>query len=501
MSYIDPKIGSFIEFSDQGVKNSIVVGNIENSETKELNAVFKSISDIAFFDTGILPLDGSGTLMIRQALGHSQVVFQHAPGICRVIWGGSEGDSEAVHYDLAMPYRIVIGDFVDNEFYGARHFYSPSPITSLDQALFHVNLPNLNCKGYGNGNGVGWICLYHNKPSISHLNLGQKIANLIERTGGTEAYNDANMNETDGPRFYAEMYENNPEYRYLWDPELWEHKSSEEGSSWTLDGSLWIPVIVQNMDNQTKHYDGEDGSYYTLRMAVDGKYRAYYSDPNTPKNYQKFIREDLELPDDKTVFVKIQSAFKKAENKILKETQTHQPIIPFSDKFINCKLCNEIHGSDHVVAFENGYACESCAEEKLVICVSCDTHKHYADMAFYNNNFHCSSCVTLFQCKKCYSFHENEHSIINNEMCTACSKVEQCSNCLIPRDIEDLMHIEHIDPYTKDSMSSKLCPYCVTEYIICECKTLVHKSDVYVLENNQSFKSVCKNCHDQLVLS
>jgi hypothetical protein len=500
MSYVDPKIGSFIELSDQGVKNSIVVGNIENTETKELNAVFKSISDIAFFDTGILPLDGSGTLMIRQALGHCQVVFQHTPGVYRVIWGGSEGDTEAVHYDLAMPYRIVIGDFVDNEFFGARHFYSPTPITSLDQVLFHVNLPNLNCKGYGNGNGVGWICLYHNKPSISHLNLGQKIANLVERAGGTEAYNDANMKETDGPRFYAEKYENNIEYNYLWDPEAWEGKSSQEGADWTLDGSLWIPVIVKDIDDQTKHYDGEDGSYYTLRMAVDGKYRAYYGDQNTPKNYQKFIREDLEPPSNKDVLTKIQSAFRSAESKTIKTAEEHKPLIPFSDHITSCKLCGEIYGSSNVISFENGYACTWCAEEKLAICVSCDTHKHYADMAFYNENFHCSSCVTLFQCQKCYSFHEDEESLISNDMCVACTKVEHCSNCSYPTAVEDLALIEHLDPFTQEMSLAKLCSDCVTEYSICQCKSLVYKENIQYLDDNYS-QPVCKSCYAKLVLS
>lgn len=498
MSDVDQKIGSFIELSDEHAKSSIIVGNIENSESKELNAVFKSISDIAFFDTGILPLDGSGTLMIRQALGHCQVVFQHKPGIYRVIWGGHEGDKEAVHYELAMPYRIVIGDFVDNEFYGARHFYSPTPITNLDQVMFHVNLPNLNCKGYGHGNGVGWICLYHNKPSIASLDLGQKIANLIERAGGGEAYNDANMKETDGPRFYEEKYASNLEFEYLWNPESWESMSLSNGIDWVLDPDLWIPVVVKGLDDQCAHHDGDDGSYLTLRMAVEGKYNAYYGDTHKPKNYQKFIRKDLDSPSNNLVFNKIQSAFKKAQPEVIQEQQIHKPIVPFSSNFATCKICQEVYGSSNVVPFENGSACISCAETVLGTCASCDQHKHYADMAYYKNNFQCSSCVKLFQCKNCFSFHIDETSIINETMCSACTtgSIVECAGCLIPHESEKLTNLNVKDPFSGTVNEIKLCLFCVGEYFLCSCQCLVPINDVIYAENAEF--GVCNSCYNEL---
>ncbi len=393
------------------------VGNIQNVAPKEkrVEDFFYSLKDQAFFDTGLLPLDGSGTLSIRQALGQMQVVFQHAPGIYRVIWGDTEGDQDAGVYDLAMPYRIVIGDFVNGEFYGARHFYSTSPITSKDQILFHVNLPNLNCKGYGKhhggvGNGVGWICLYHNKPSIKDLNIGQKIANLIDRAGGGEAYNDGNMSETDGPRFYKECYEEElqstndfelEEYEHLWNPEAWEYISNKQGYEWTLQPDIWLPVKVKGIDDQQEHY--ESGEFLTLGMAMDGKYRAYYGDPNTPKMYQKFIRPDFEMPTSLDIFQNLTTAFNVSESQeILSSKPNSDPIIPLPQNGFTCIECHKTYdkSSFHTESVD-GVLCEICLHDLYDLCVSCDSHHHYSNLYFYKDNFHCKNCVTLNECPKC----------------------------------------------------------------------------------------------------
>jgi hypothetical protein len=203
-----------------------------------------------------------------------------------VNWGAHEGDSKAKAYYVAQPYRVVIGDFENGNLLGARMFYSPYPITSPNNLLYHVNLPNINCKGY-RGNGVGWICLYH-KDDWSDLPFNEKVSRFIERCSGVETYNDANMSETDGARFYAARSKPS----YISDPALWQQKS-EEGFEWTLDEDLWIPVLVQDIDHQDKHYD--DGEPLTLAMAMLGNYQAYYSDKNIPKMYNVISRSDLSL--------------------------------------------------------------------------------------------------------------------------------------------------------------------------------------------------------------
>jgi hypothetical protein len=279
---------SFVK-NDEGafsLRSTVKSFNLDHVTDKDIVSFYHSFSTYASFDTGLLPLNGTGVLAIRTAGPHTQIVTQHAAGMYYVNWGAHEGDSKAKAYYVAQPYRVVIGDFENGNLLGARMFYSPYPITSPNNLLYHVNLPNINCKGY-RGNGVGWICLYH-KDDWSNLPFNEKVSRFIERCSGVETYNDANMSETDGARFYAARSKPS----YISDPALWQQKS-EEGFEWTLDEDLWIPVLVQDIDHQDKHYD--DGEPLTLAMAMLGNYQAYYSDKNIPKMYNVISRSDLSL--------------------------------------------------------------------------------------------------------------------------------------------------------------------------------------------------------------
>ena len=101
-----------------------------------------------------------------------------------ILTGGSyEGDHEARKYYVAQPYRIVVADLLNGNIYGARTYYSPMPITYPQAPLYHVNLPNINCKGY-RGNSVGWICLYHNED-ISAYPFNEKLVKILDRCSGT----------------------------------------------------------------------------------------------------------------------------------------------------------------------------------------------------------------------------------------------------------------------------------------------------------------------------
>lgn len=278
--------------NDQGayvLRSTVKSFNLEQVTDKDIVSFYQNMSNLAAFDTGLLPLDGTGVLAIRAAGNHMQITVQHKPGLYYVNWGSFEHDRDARTYNVAQPYRIVIGDFVDGQLLGARMFYSPYPITHPEQQLYHVNLPNINCKGY-RGNGVGWICLYL-KEDWSKLPLNEKISRFIERCSGVETYNDANMSETDGTRFYKDR----EMPVYLWNPLEWEKKSLSEGFQWTLDPSIWIPIKVLSMDEQGNHSDQSDSIPYTLAVALLGKYKAYYQDDNPLKWYNVVARKDLTI--------------------------------------------------------------------------------------------------------------------------------------------------------------------------------------------------------------
>lgn len=263
--------------------------DLDHVTDKDLASFYFNFSKYSMMDTGLLPLDGTGLLGIRKAGDHTQVIYQHKPGTYYVNWGGYEKDVNAKKYYLAQPYRIVIIDFLNDNLLGARTFYSPIPATHPDTPLYHVNLPNINCKGY-RGNAVGWICLYHNED-WSSLPFNERLMKAIDRCSGTEAYNDSNMSETDGTRFYCEHYKNDIDYEYLWNPSEWEKKTSEEGFTWTLNEDLWIPILVDGIDSQSKH--NPKGQHLTLKMAIFGNYQAYYSDKYIPKPINAIERNEF----------------------------------------------------------------------------------------------------------------------------------------------------------------------------------------------------------------
>jgi len=280
-------------FTDQDSNGNIVFRSTVNSfgldhvTDKDLTSFYTKFSSNAYLDTGLLPVDGSGLLAIRSAGNHTQIAYQHKPGMYYINWGRYERDAEAKKYYVAQPYRIVIADLLNDNILGARTFYSPIPITYPQAPLYHINVPNINCKGY-RGNAVGWICLYHTED-ISQYPFNEKLAKILDRCSGTEAYNDNNMSETDGPRFYRDN--NKPEH--LTNPQDWEDYSDKNGYEWTLDPEVWIPILVQDIDHQDQHYAG--GQALTFVDALFGNYQAYYTDSLIPKPINAISRDDLTL--------------------------------------------------------------------------------------------------------------------------------------------------------------------------------------------------------------
>jgi hypothetical protein len=300
-----------LERNNSKVNASILqeYGGISQKSQKDFFTFYLSFSNVGYFDSGFIPPKNSGLISIRKAGNHTQLAYQHEPGSYLVNWSWEESGSATV-YNLAQPYRIVIMDFVDNSFYGSRHFYSPYPMASYHNVLYHTNFPNTNCKGYGNGLGVGWICLYHNEESSKLSTINDMLMVGLSRTSGTEAFNDNNMPETDGVRFYMqkklgfsldisdfisheEYYDtsldiHNYKNSFLWNPIVWQEKTESDGFSWILEDYLYSPVLVKGLDDQTAHYD--NGTYLTLEMALKGSYMSYYSDPSPLKTYNKIDR-------------------------------------------------------------------------------------------------------------------------------------------------------------------------------------------------------------------
>lgn len=401
-------------------RSTVASFGLDHVTDKDISSYYRKISSQALFDTGLMPLNGTGVLAIRSAGNHTQIAFQHAPQMSYVNWGANEGDRNAVSYHLAQPYRIWIADLLDGNLYGARMFYSPYPITTPDSQLYHLNLPNTNCKGY-RGNGVGWICLYRNED-WSTLSFNMKIQKLIERCSGVETYNDANMSETDGPRFYREN--NKPEY--LSNPVLWEEKSLNEGVDWTLDPDLWLPVLVKDLDNQDKHYS--DGQPLTFAMALLGRYNSYYNDEHHPKLINAFARPDIDVPTDK-IFNIFKSSYITASsnsdsfnqfNAAIEEKQkisetilTPSPLLtaPEDLNSFTCNSCGDIfdESEQEKYSYGNNYYCEECFNEHFIYCENTEDYlpSDHENLLYIEHEqiWIDSSEVNLKDCPRCEAVH------------------------------------------------------------------------------------------------
>jgi hypothetical protein len=515
------------------VRSTVKSFNLDHVTDKDIISFYHSFSSYASFDTGLLPLNGTGVLAIRTAGPHTQVVTQHAPGMYYVNWGAHERDSSAKAYYVAQPYRIVIGDFENGNLLGARMFYSPFPITSPSNILYHVNLPNINCKGY-RGNGVGWICLYHT-DDWSSLPFNEKVARFVERCSGVETYNDANMSETDGPRFYAAH--GKPEY--ITNPASWQQKS-EEGFVWTLDDDLWIPVLVKDMDHQDRHY--EDGEPLTLAMAMLGNYQAYYTDKNIPKMYNVISRSDLSLSNSNIAdFIK--RSFASAP--VVYQHQTKDDPYAFTvnhrqqngspvlnpnifisndeSDHITCADCEELYQSDDInyTAYDSP-VCENCLHENYIFIESADKWYYTSDDdlvyseiddCYYHGDYDqitlCHSCDNYFGtpgnihntqekhlskiywdqsknhiCIDCFNDivnppvpFEDDPSIVTSQ-CVGCSKkvITNTGWSSVYPEFKALT-------YDSDSMSmvpSSLyaCPSCAPKYYVCPCGLVKDNSEI-----------------------
>lgn len=478
------KVNYSIVHKEQGnisVQSTIKSFNLDHVTEKDIVSFYSHFSQYAAWDTGLLPVEGSGILSIRTAGIYTQFAYQHKPGLYHVNWAASEG-APATAYYVAQPYRIIICDMKDGNLLGARMFYSPYPITHPSQNLYHVNLPNINCKGY-RGNGVGWICLYQNED-WSHLPLNERIVRFIERCSGVETYNDANMSETDGTRFYSE----NNKPSYLWDPIKWQEKSQEEGYEWTLDESLWIPVLVTSMDSQDKHYS--KGQHLTFADALVGDYQAYYHDDVHTKPINAIIRPDKELSPN-TVLSFFASSYNNSSktNSFLNNTfQVSQQVkdktgssiftgssLVFSPEnhndaqntnYFTCDCCSDTYDEEEVEKYSDYYGnsvCSSCFEDSYIYIASVSAHFHIE-----------SDVITYIETASDY-FHTDFDTIVECDNCnTAWAKSG------VNQDIKEV--------YTPDNSSTTICVDCVADYAsenslethVCQsCTITVLDEDVY----------------------
>lgn len=492
------------------------LAGIEKISDINIQDFYKNMSVHASIDTGILPVQGSGLLALRSALGYMQTAYVYEPGIWYINWGSRERSTDSKTYALAQPYRVVISDYFEGKVLGSRTLYSTIPIISGDEQLYHVNLPNLVCKGYGQGNCLGWLCLYH-RPSDYKETFPDKLKHMLDRSSGIETYNDGNMSSTDGPRFYQAMYKkshpkNYNDYEYLWNPSVWEKKSKTEGFDWTIDDKLWIPIECDSVDEQWCHVEG--GLPLTFNRALYGHYSAYYQDKENnafkgksktganyllpkKKPFNIITRKGESIPG-KGIF----EAFKKSivtknhytlfgnfDSLQFKEVKGKQkdPFQSPIQKEYECNSCKKkfpkfdfvklnkelIKDNDHEEVCVGCYAeiigkCKKCNKETLK--TSLTNTSLYGDV--------CIKCIdTLGTCVTCNTMKEIEllHSSFGVLQCYDCQPVFNCPNCATP--YKTLSEI----------ISGEFCNSCGTPAICDSCDHVHNLYDMNIFAKNTHY--------------
>lgn len=516
-----------ITIKDAGWSRTTEVADIEVEDLKGHLSMFDTLSMSAYFDSGIMPLEGSGVLSLRQCAGRTQIVFQHAPGIQYILWGARERDPNAKARYLAQPYRIVIIDHVDGELRGARHFYSPVPITHAEQPLYHCNVPNLNCKGY-NGTSVGWICIYRTE-SYKDLNLAQKIHKSVERASGHEAYNDANMRGTDGTRFYKATFEGKKGLEFLYDPDAWEKKTQKQGWEWTLDADLWIPIKVQDMDHQNAH--DPKGKPLTLEWAMMGNYMAYYPSrcpDETQLSLLNKVPRGLATAEEITEL--FNQAFLKATKEVAPKPKAKKAAAPAKKELekqvqkqpdiegIMGNLLTPADDIDAGVPAKNTKPCLHCAspvntdeehwvgnDKKTVMCDTChdthylktdccDTFKFAGDLFLGpDEKVWCSDHHSQTICGNCGSEYIDDPDLVFEGGCVNCKEGKYCDNCgNKTTDVKNVVAAKPNEDGLLVNHTYVLCMDCFTQIKQCACGLLQPQDTVTQLPGTT--ENVCESC-------
>jgi hypothetical protein len=251
-------------------KNVILIGE------EEFDPVISIPPMVTFFnheDSGLLTTQTSGIILHRKGFGSEQIVYQIEPRFRAVAYKQSEGDEEDERFILPFPYVILLIAYEDESFRGIRHFYSPTPIYTLDQPLYMPSLPNTNCMKYNN-TSLGWVCIYHGVEE-----RGTSLFDKLQYALGyydplAVPYNYDNMRSTDGVKFYSKL--NAPDYTY--DPTAWQTKGEAEGLDWVLKPDTWIEAKVAVTDVFGEKYDPE-GESFNLQRALYDKHYVYYEQP------------------------------------------------------------------------------------------------------------------------------------------------------------------------------------------------------------------------------
>lgn len=126
-----------------------------------------------------LPVLPAGTRWLCRRKDLMLLVVEHPPQSRSLqVSGGKKGEQDYHAYRLAFPYIIYLLTFYRGDFEEMKMFYRTSPLISLEDTLYHTNLPNV--RGEPGHYGSQRVCLRYRPEMLEGVPLCEAVPALIE---------------------------------------------------------------------------------------------------------------------------------------------------------------------------------------------------------------------------------------------------------------------------------------------------------------------------------
>jgi len=151
-------------------------GQVRVARRAPLDAVLRYVARVMPPPLPVLP---PGTRWLCRRKDLLQLIVEHPPQ-CRTlrVSRGKKGADDYQPFRLAFPYIIYVLTFYRGDFEEMKMFFRNHALSSLGDALYHTNLPNV--RGEPGHYGSQRVCLRYRPEMLEGVPLAQAVPALIE---------------------------------------------------------------------------------------------------------------------------------------------------------------------------------------------------------------------------------------------------------------------------------------------------------------------------------
>jgi hypothetical protein len=151
-------------------------GQVRVARRAPLDAVLRYVAYAMPPDVPVLP---PGTRWLCRKKDLLNLVVEHPPQ-CRTlrVSSGKKGADDYQPFQLAFPYIVYVLTFCRGDFEEMKVFFRNHALNSLQDTLYHTNLPNV--RGEPGHYGSQRVCLRYRPEMLEGVPLAEKVPALIE---------------------------------------------------------------------------------------------------------------------------------------------------------------------------------------------------------------------------------------------------------------------------------------------------------------------------------